>query len=247
MAAKLLEPTHVNGRTFDRFPQWDEKNNDFLLRTVHAESAAKTPPAQVNHSRVIWLDQGEEGGCTGYSDAQLMSMYPHVHKEIDNANAEYFYYQAKQNDEYAGDSYEGSSVLGAQKANKANGYTTSYSWCTTVEEIIAGIAFHGPVQIGINWYESMFNVDPKTGLVTIQSGSKLAGGHALCVPAYKAGGEFLRLDNTWGKGWGLNGSAWISATDVTRLLSEQGEAALPIKVKTLPSPIGTHVRVDPNT
>lgn len=246
MAARM-EASVVNGRKFDRFPNWDPRNENFRLKDIHAETAAKTPPATVSHKRVIWLDQGDEGGCTGYSDAQCMSMYPHNHPEISNPNAEYFYFEAKQYDEYAGDNYEGSSVLGAQKANVANKYTASYSWAATVEEMIQGLAFHGPMQIGINWYESMFTADPKTGIVTIAAGSKVAGGHALCVAGYKDDGNLLRLDNTWGKTWALEGSCWLSAVDMTRLLAEQGEAALPIKEKVLPSPLGTHARVDPGT
>lgn len=236
--------TQFNGRTFDREPKWDTRNHK--LSDVHADAVAKTPPSAKAYTREIFLDQGQEGGCTGYSDAQTMSMSPGIHKEINNANAEYFYYEAKQYDEYAGDAYEGSSVLGAQKANVANKYTKSYSWAATVEEIVAALAFVGPVQLGINWYDSMFNVEAN-GNIVITANAVVAGGHAICVGAYKQSGQLFRLDNTWGKSWGQSGSAWLSATDLTRLLGEDGECAVPIKMATLPSPIGTHARVDPGT
>lgn len=239
--------TQMHGKTFDRVPQWDDRNSDYLLRAVSPESVSKTPPAEVSHTRVIFLDQGQEGGCVGYSNAQVMSLPPHVRKDITSSFAEFSYFEAKQYDEFKGDNYQGSSVLGNQKSMLANKYNSAYNWCVDVADIIAALAFHGPVQIGINWYESMFTVDPKTGIITIDSGSALAGGHALCVNGYKGNGELFRLDNTWGKSWGQSGSAWLSATDLARLMTEDGEAAIPTKLATLPSPLGSHARVDPGT
>lgn len=238
--------THHNGRTFDRIFQPDARNDAFRLKVVEPETVAKAPPASKAYTREIWLDQGAEGGCTGYSAAQTLSLAPRVNNKIVAANAEYFYFEAKQYDEYKGDDYEGSSVLGAQKALLALKYTTGYNWAATVEEIIAALAFKSSVQLGINWYQSMFDVSAE-GVISIASGSAVAGGHAINAAAYKGGGDLIRLDNTWGKGWGKMGSAWISATDLSRLLSEDGEAAIPVKALHLPSPMGTHARVDPNT
>lgn len=233
----------VNDRVLDRLPNWDDRNH--LLRVVEPETVAKTPPSAKSHARQIWLDQGQEGGCVGYSGTQALSLSPNINNKLTAANAEWLYWLAKENDEFDGDNYSGSSVLGAQRGLNSNGYTTSYQWCTTVEEIIQALAFKGPVQIGINWYQSMFQVGAG-GVITISPGSAIAGGHALCVGGYKLGGEYLRLDNSWGKGWGVNGSAWLAASDLMRLLTEEGEAATFVKKHPMPT-LPTHTRVDPGT
>lgn len=39
----------------------------------------------------------------------------------------------------------------------------------------------------------------------------------------------IRLHNSWGKGWGVNGDAFIYASDLAKLLNEDGEACVPVK------------------
>lgn len=232
------EPTVVNGKVFDRVPRWSESNDRY---TVASHLEVPTQPAQKLRARHTWLDQGTEGGCTGYGSATALSFAPHTDSHIVAANAEYMYLQAKIYDEYPGINYTGSSVLGAMQGLKANGYILDYWWAKTVDEIINAISHKSSVVCGINWYQNMFDVSAD-GLIRI--GGTVAGGHCITASSQKNSGELIRFDNTWGKSWGESGSAWITAEDLGRLLNEQGEFACFTKANPLPV-LGTSGRVDP--
>ena len=181
--------------------------------------------------RSLWLDQGQEGACTGFGFSHVLGTTPrkYVKQTIDDAFARHRYERAKQCDEWPGEDYDGSSVLGAMQAGKQDGLVSAYSWCTTMDEIKHAVSYLGPIEIGIDWYESMFDVDSE-GFVRIGS-SQIAGGHAIQVGGIDVTKGAFRLDNSWGKDWGRNGSAWITFTDMEQLLHQQGEFCLPKKYR----------------
>lgn len=181
--------------------------------------------------RTLWLDQGQEGACTGFGFSHVLGTTPrkYVKQTIDDAFAHQRYVRARQCDEWPGEDYEGSSVLGAMQAGKQDSLVSAYNWCTTMDEIKHAVSYLGPIEIGIDWYESMFDVDSE-GFVRIGN-SQIAGGHALQVGGIDLVRGAFRLDNSWGKDWGRNGSAWITFTDMEQLLSQQGEFCLPKKYR----------------
>lgn len=227
----------VNGRTLDRVPRWDTKNE------LYRVSPRVEIPEDFSRDRVTWLDQGSEGGCVGFSGTTVMSFGDPAHPELDAANAEWLYSLAKDNDEYPGRDYEGSSVLGSAKGLLKSRLVRSYYWAKTVDEVCTAIALHAAVNFGIDWYQGMFDPD-SNGLIAV-SGSK-AGGHAIASGAYKGRGELVRLDNTWGRSWGVDGSAWIKGEDLQTLLDNQGECAVFLKMADLSS-WGQSARVDPDS
>lgn len=212
-------------RVLDWKPRFDERS---LLYKV-----SKATPELKNRSRIwkrtVWLDQGQEGACVGFSGAQLMSTTPKRWQPpytADDARA--LYHEAQKKDQWPGENYEGSSVLGGQQALKDEGRIKKYEWCTTIEEVLHAVSFIGPLQIGINWYQGMFNPDIN-GQLNVTG--KLAGGHAIVVGGNDTERQRVLLYNSWGKSWGLNGSAWVTYDDLDRLLGEDGEFAVPTKVK----------------
>lgn len=88
-------------------------------------------------------------------------------------------------------------------------YKALRSYDDVLRWLVHGI---GGVQIGIDWNSSMDNYD-KNGLILKYSQG--GGGHALCLgdwnTDYKddAGNPFIEMFNSWGKTWGVNGSAFI--------------------------------------
>jgi phage terminase large subunit GpA-like protein len=86
----------------------------------------------------------------------------------------------------------------------------------------------GPVEVGFNWYATMFDV-PASGVLSV-SGA-IAGGHAFVLNGVNIARGLIRLKNSWSRRWGLNGRAWLRIEDVERLLGEDGEACLATEVR----------------
>ena len=122
--------------------------------------------------------------------------------------------------------YEGTAVLAGAKVCQALGHFAEYRWAFGLRDLILAVGYTGPVVLGINWYEGMFNPDVDgfirpTGLI--------AGGHALLVHGVSVSGSYVKIHNSWGPSWGQNGGAKITFTDLERLLNEDGEACIPLR------------------
>lgn len=176
--------------------------------------------------RTIWLDQGREGACTGFGLSHVLGTTPRRRGGVDNAFAQQRYYRARQFDEWPGENYDGSSVLGAMEGAKADGLIKSYHWATTLAEIVYAVSYKGPVEIGVNWYTGMFNPNLDGFL---KPTGKVEGGHALAIGGISMTDRFFWLYNSWGQDWGINGAAKLSFDDMDRLLHESGEASLALK------------------
>lgn len=90
------------------------------------------------------------------------------------------------------------------------------------------VGYHGPVVLGVNWYEAMFEPDEEH---TLHVEGDIAGGHALLCNAVSLKRQAVWLSNSWGLDWGFNGGAWLGFEDLQRLLEEEGEACVPVRVR----------------
>lgn len=215
----------MTDRVLDWKPRFDERSLNYRIRSL---SPGELRVRSRIWKRDTWLDQGSEGACVGFSGAHVMATTPRRwHPQYTAENARTLYHEAQQRDQWAGENYEGSSVLGGMQALKDRGEVQRYRWATTIEEVLHAVSFLGPVQIGINWYSGMFDPDAQGQL---HVSGKLAGGHAICIGGIDAAGKVL-LYNSWGKDWGVNGNAWLSFDDLDRLLHEDGEFAIPLKTR----------------
>lgn len=217
-------------RTFDWRPNWDVRSNRYMISALDCFSGGKAKP-RVRWTKKVWLDQGVEGACTGFGTGHVLAAKPVDRPDIDNESARGIYLQAKQLDEYPGEDYEGSSVNGAMLAAQAQGLITEWRWCKTMAEIKHALSYHGPLVIGVNWYDGMYDPD-ENGILHVYG--NLVGGHAIMLGGFRTraadGVLYFNLDNSWGQAWGKNGSCLISEFDLERLLQEQGEFACPKKV-----------------
>jgi hypothetical protein len=176
------------------------------------------------------LDQGQEGACVGFSWTHELIAEPFPTTGLTDETAKALYAQAKTLDDLPGEDYEGTSVLAGAKAVAALGYMDEYRWATTIDEVLVALAYRGPVIFGINWYQSMYEPGPD-GFVRISG--DLAGGHAIMARGVNVERQAIVLHNSWGDTWGGGqdldkGDAYLSFDDLKRLLSEQGEACVPI-------------------
>lgn len=215
-------------RTLDWRPNWDDRNEDFRIRQLDC-FATGSERKNIWRHKIVWLDQGREGACTGFGTGHALASTPHPHYDITDAVAQEIYHLAQRNDEWAGEDYEGSSVNGAMKAARLLKRISEYRWCRTLSEVRHALSYHGPLIIGVNWYEGMFDTD-QDGFIYITG--RVAGGHALALVGYVTlnGAHFYRLENSWGPSWGERGGCWIRESDLQRLLDEQGEFVYPKKI-----------------
>lgn len=173
------------------------------------------------------LDQGVIPGCTGWSATQIQLTTPRIWFGLNDQSALAWYYEAQRNDEWDGEDYEGSSVLGACQAGIKKGYLNAYYWATTLDEIRHGVSQYGPMQIGSRWMTGM--MEPDSDFWVYPTGSE-EGGHAYELGAYNEPGDYFWIYQTWGGLWGDRGKARIRAEDLGSLvLDGTGEAALPRK------------------
>lgn len=212
------------GHILDWSPRFDTRSLDYKIEDTFATT--KTPKIR-NWRRSIFLDQGREGACVGFAHAHAYHETPRPRtKGVSNAFASNWYKEAQKRDQWPGENYAGSSCLGGAKAGKDLGYYTEYYWATTLAEIITGVGYLGPMAIGVPWYEGMTRTD---GNGRIQATGRQIGGHAVVIGGVDPKNRYFRIDNSWGKSWGVNGHAFLSFEDVDKLLHEHSEFCLPRK------------------
>lgn len=212
-----------------RVPEWDEKNLQYLIRRLTAPNIAPrsyTWPVGRSMGNQIYLDQGQEGACVGFSFAHELAAKPVIVPGITNAQGEIIYHGAQDNDQWAGSDYEGSSVLGGAKYLTAKGFYASYAWTRDVHELAVAVSRKGPCVLGITMHEGMMSPDADGFL---RMTGNVVGGHAILCKGYNVRRAAFLLHNSWGRGWGLDGTAWISGADLSALLAQDGEACMPLR------------------
>lgn len=187
------------------------------------------------------FDQGQLGSCTGnaaaglvgtdsVSRAGLTSVVPPEGGivPVDEDLAVRVYKLATQLDNITG-SYPpddtGSSGIGVAKALVKLGLAAKYTHAFSLDALKSALQT-GPVMVGTVWLESMFDTDSE-GYVKVDRKSPIAGGHEYVISAYNATTKSFRMDNSWGDGWGVRGSAWLLEADMQWLLSQQGDVTVP--------------------
>jgi hypothetical protein len=72
---------------------------------------------------------------------------------------------------------------------------STYVWAANTDDIKNWVLKNGPVVVGTDWYNDMFNPDAD-GFVTPTGG--IAGGHCYLVVGYYANGDYFVFQNSWG-------------------------------------------------
>lgn len=233
---------HVNGRTFDREVRFDERSRNFPITA----GLTDYPLRGYTWSCDAYNDQGREGACVGFAWSHDLNARPYV-VPADATVATAIYKRAQQIDEWAGEAYEGTSVLAGAKATKerlnatSQSYLEEYRWAFGTNDLLLALGYKGPAVIGVNWYTGMFDTDAAG---YIRKTGSLAGGHAVLArgfaPIYldKNGPRnysnldkqksFVLIRNSWGKTWGSNGDCKITIADLDALLREGGDACVPV-------------------
>ena len=227
-----------NERTLDRVIKFDKNSKKYPIKTLLPDAK----PASKSWAHVQ-LDQGKEGACAGFSATMEAAanpipvfgspmLYKLLRKSVVpiNQKALDIYHRAQQLDEFPGENYVGSSVLGSLKAGVEQGWWKEYRWAlgpgseAAAQDVIMAISHIGPVMMGTNWYEGMYNADNNGYLNVI---GKVTGGHAWLLTKYSATKDAVWTPNSWGG----SGQGWVSRSDLVKLLHASGEAAIPTSTK----------------
>lgn len=277
MTHKIDQPVQLKGEhtaedpRLGRVPQFDEASRDYDVRATLEEHDTVGVIHSRSWSNPLYLDQGNSSACTGESRTYDLGGSPaplrltqdlidnftklgvpltgkSAGQRFDQDCAQALYQLARKYDEWPGEDYEGSSVLGALKACAALGLIGEYRWAFSMDDMCSALSTLGPVVVGTTWYNSMFDPRP-SGLLEVDPSSKEAGGHAYyfrriivthdAKRAFLGKGETIRNDvpllvirNSWwtpfdnSPEWGRRGEAGIWADDYENNLYKGGEQSV---------------------
>lgn len=219
----------MSERTYDRLVRFDERSRAFPVRTLIGPEHMRSPRSY-EWPLDLRLDQGSEGACTGFAVTHEAAADPDPVPGLDENAALAVYRRARQLDEWPGEDYSGSSVLGSVQAGVELGWYHEYRWAFGLDDLVLALGWLGPAVLGINVYEGMEETDANGH---IHTDGALLGGHAIVATAVDVENVRVKLINSWSAAWGDGGACWIAYADLDRLLREQGEACIPI-VRSLP-------------
>jgi hypothetical protein len=231
---KLRDGSEVLDPRLDRLVQFDERSRQFPVR----ELVKELPFRSFSWRPTMYLDQGTEGACVGYSMAHELVARPYMVQGVNKELAQHIYWEAQKIDPWPGGAYpgaspfyEGTSVLAGVKVLQRLGKVLEYRWAFSLEDVRRTIGYKGPVVFGLNWYTGMFDPDEHG---QIRPTGRLAGGHAILGYRVDEKNERVWLHNSWGEDWGFvdrtfgGGKAWLTFSDLIRLLHEDGETCVPV-------------------
>lgn len=223
----------IGPQLLGRHPRWDYRNyrlSDYITPEMRRK-AAQTP-------RTVWElptipDQGSTPHCVGFGWLNFGNCTP-VPDGWPNDRGHEIYYQAKVEDGEPG-AENGSSTLSGVKAFMHFGFLkdSAYAFASSIEDIKTWLLINGPVVVGTNWYNSMFEPDDN-GFVQIFGG--IAGGHEWMLYGYDVSTDAFFCANSWGENWGMKGRFYISSANLERLMREEGDACTTVEVTTGPTP-----------
>lgn len=227
-------------RRLDRLPEKDPNSRRFTTRRMLGPKADEPPKSKL-WSLSIWLDQGEEGACVGFSRAHNLASAPRVVRGVDTVLAQRLYRLAQKHDQWPSENYEGSSVLGGVKAACELGLVESYYWSFHIEDFLHGMTYAGPATVGCNWHRDMRDPDERG---YIHPTGPVDGGHAILVLGQELiyGGDgphnidmdksYVIWHNSWGKSWGVQGRAKMTMREFEALSQADAEVCFSTDVTT---------------
>lgn len=213
-------------RKLNRVPSPDERDLAYpLSKLLKKPNSLKQRGIKLWDAEGWWGDQGETPECVGYAWAHWLDDKP-LHKNLPHPliSPTTIYLEAKKLDRWKGEAYDGTSIRGGVKYLKNCGKVSSYHWGFDLNSLINAVLYLGPVVIGTSWYSHMFYPN-KAGIIKAQG--TYSGGHAYLINGIHMTKKQFRIKNSWGRDWGSKGHAWISFSDMARLIRESGEICYP--------------------
>ena len=203
---------------FGRLISLDVRDRNYPMRALTRRIAL--PESRLWQSkRGYVLNQNPYPACVGFAWTAFLQAAPFMH-QLDFDFALALYREAQTQDEWPGESYDGSSTRGGAKALAARGLITGeYVWASTETDVWRFVLGVGVVVTGTTWLSGMMTPDSK-GYIKPTGGEE--GGHCWCLIGASQKRQAYRLLNSWGPDWGQSGRAWLHREDYKALLESLG-------------------------
>jgi len=206
------------------------------------ETASQTLKIDLSNNIAAIRDTGPLGSVVGYATAYALEIALKTKRiEAKQIGARGIYEVAKEHDEWRGTEYEGSSVLGALKGLKAEGFYWEQDWPSSqakrpagktpamkisshtqlpnkVEPLIDRLKLGQAPVVSINIPDDFDK--PTAGVVKVAANPKLLGGHAICIVGYSEEKKQFKFANSWGTGWGEQGYGYIAENDLKTIMTD---------------------------
>ena len=242
-------------RRCDRIPQFDEQSLHYPVRALLKAEGIREPRSyswayfQLDQMHGVGRDMRGSGGCGGFGTTMEAAARPvpvfgdparySLDEDTIARQARALYYRAQEIDPWEGGAapgvtpyMEGTSGLAAVKAAVERGWYAEYRWAlgpgpeAAAHDVILSLGYFGPVMLGTNWYEDMYDAVPgASDELFLDVSGRAVGGHWWVATRYSK-----KLDAIWTpNSWGGQGAGWIRRGDLVKLLAEDGEACIPTR------------------
>lgn len=207
---------------------------------------------------LVILDQGTEGACTGFGLAATINFLNQLKRKPNKVSPRMLYEMARKFDEWDGDEYSGSSCRGAMRGWQNMGVCDDELWpykvsddseltiersknarqntpgayyrlTHRVEDFHAALNEVGILYISASVHEGWYASNLNNGEIPYHN--KTIGGHAFAIVGYNERGFYVQ--NSWGKGWGINGIALWTYEDWRENISDGWVTRLAVPVPQL--------------
>jgi hypothetical protein len=185
------------------------------IRIPEPEPSPEPPEEQ----DVVWmlpdpvLDQEDTPHCGGFGGCQWGNLAP-VEDHYKNPDGHALYYESVAIGGVPG-TEEGVESRWVAKALQARGRLDTYAFARTVDEIVHWVRTAGPVMMGTDWLEEMF--EPVDGLVRVNGA--LMGGHFWVIAGDLPQKKRVLCLNSWGESYGMGGFFEMEYGDLAILLA----------------------------
>lgn len=204
-------------RRYGRLHAADDRDKKFQLRRQASDRKYR-----YWYDNRWWGDQLSTPHCVGFGWAHWLTNVP----VVNYLDPDGIYKMAKFIDEWKGTNYDGTSVRAGAKLLKRLGLIERYEWCWDLQTLIDTILEKGPVVVGTDWLKGMERPD-ENGIITATGPNY--GGHCYLLTGVSLHREVFRIKNSWGREWGDKGHAYISLSDMEKLIKAEGEVCLAVE------------------